>query len=75
VSRTDTQRNQNRDAVATAIASLPDLPTGLVSACGATVPVVVPLPGTGRKKGLTIRTRVIGSRSTTAKVTLRCTAQ
>lgn len=72
----DTQQNQNRDAVATAIASLPDLPTSLVSACGASVPVIVPLPTTGsRRNGLTIRTRVTGSRSTTAKVTLRCTAQ
>jgi subtilase family serine protease len=75
VSRTNTQQNENRDAVATAIASLPDLPTGFVSACSATVPVVVPLPGPGSKGRLTIRTRVIGSHSTTAKVTLRCTAQ
>jgi subtilase family serine protease len=74
-SLTSIQQNENRDTLLTAIASLPDLPTGFVSVCSATVPVIVPLPGPGSKGRLTLRTRVTGSRSTTAKVTLRCKAQ
>jgi hypothetical protein len=67
--------DRNREQALLALSSLPDLPTGLSSACGATVPVVVPLAGPGHKGRLTLKARVSGTRSTTARVTLRCSGQ
>jgi hypothetical protein len=65
----------NREQALNALASLPELPTSLSSACGATVPIVVPVPGVDSKGQVTLKARVSGTRSTTAKVTLRCSSQ
>jgi hypothetical protein len=74
-SRFDEQQNANREQALRALESLPELPTGLVSACGATVPVVVPVPGLGSRGRVTLSARVIGPRSATAKVSLRCSSE
>jgi hypothetical protein len=62
-------RDPNREALLAALASLPSLPTALVSACSATVPVQVQV---GK---LTVRARVKRARRwTVSRVTLHCLA-
>jgi hypothetical protein len=65
----------NRHSLAAALKALPPLPSRLRGACTATVPVVVPVSGPGRR-ATTLRARVrTASDSAVARVTLRCVAR
>jgi hypothetical protein len=71
----DESRRALRAGLVAAVRGLPDLPTRLLNACTATVPVVIPLRADGAPGHVTLRARIAEPRGESrARVRLECRA-